>query len=69
MAGANPGWRPPAVGTKATWTRTITADDVEDRVDLGVLDAEDDRGVRLLEEPARAMEPGGAILAVQECVD
>jgi len=28
MAGANPGWRPPAVGTKATWTRTITADDV-----------------------------------------
>jgi acyl dehydratase len=28
MAGTNPGWRPPAVGTKATWTRTITADDV-----------------------------------------
>lgn len=22
-------WRPPAPGTKATWTRTITADDVE----------------------------------------
>jgi acyl dehydratase len=22
-------WRPPPVGTKATWTRTITADDVE----------------------------------------
>ena len=28
MAGANQGWQPPAVGTKATWTRTITADDV-----------------------------------------
>ena len=23
------GWDPPPVGTKATWTRTITADDVE----------------------------------------
>jgi acyl dehydratase len=22
-------WRPPAVGTKATWTRTFTADDVD----------------------------------------
>ena len=22
-------WRPPAIGTKATWTRTISADDVE----------------------------------------
>ena len=22
-------WQPPAVGTRATWTRTITADDVE----------------------------------------
>ena len=28
MAGANPSWRPPAVGTKATWTRTITQEDV-----------------------------------------
>jgi acyl dehydratase len=23
------GWQPPAVGAKATWTRTLTADDVE----------------------------------------
>jgi acyl dehydratase len=23
------GWRPPPIGTKATWTRTISADDVE----------------------------------------
>jgi len=23
------GWQPPPVGTRATWTRTITADDVE----------------------------------------
>ena len=22
-------WRPPAIGTKATWSRTISADDVE----------------------------------------
>ncbi len=27
--GSGQGWRPPAVGTWATWVRTITADDVE----------------------------------------
>jgi acyl dehydratase len=29
MADAPRGWRPPAVGARATWTRTITAADVE----------------------------------------
>ena len=28
MATDRPGWQPPAVGSRATWTRTITADDV-----------------------------------------
>jgi acyl dehydratase len=28
MATDRPGWQPPAVGSRATWTRTITAEDV-----------------------------------------
>ena len=28
MATDRPAWQPPAVGSRATWTRTITADDV-----------------------------------------
>jgi len=28
MAADRPAWQPPAVGSRATWTRTITADDV-----------------------------------------
>ncbi len=45
------------------------ADDAHDLVDLGVLDAQEDRGVRLLEEAARAVQTGRAELLLEQGID
>src|SRR6185369_2268828 len=47
----------------------VLADDRQDLVDLVVLGTDDDRGVRLLEEPARRLEAGRPVLALEEGVD
>ena len=44
----------------------FVADDAHHLVDVRVLDAEDDRRIRLLEEAAGALESGGAELLVEE---
>jgi hypothetical protein len=44
----------------------VLADDLEGRVHLVILHTKDHRGVGLLEEAARAMQPGGPELAIQE---
>src|SRR4051812_11318285 len=49
--------------------RAVLAHDVDDLVDLAFVDADHDRRVRLLEEPARAVEAGGAVLPFQQRVD
>jgi len=48
---------------------TRLADDSEDVVDLGIVDAEDHGRVRLLQEAARAVEASGTEVAVEERVD
>ena len=54
-----------------TWVRDVqfVADDAHHLVDVGVLDAQDDRRVRLLEEAAGAVESGRAELLVEQGVD
>jgi hypothetical protein len=47
----------------------IGADQPEDLVDLVVLDADEDRGVALLEEPARGVESRRAVFLLEERVD
>src|SRR3954454_8832639 len=49
--------------------RAVRPDDRHHLVHVGVLDAEDDRRVRLLEEPARAVETRCPELLVEEGVD
>ncbi len=44
-------------------------DDLEDLVDPVVLHADDDRRVRLLQEAARRVQPGGAMIPLEEAVD
>src|SRR5436190_9206875 len=46
--------------------RAVGPDDVHDLVDVVLLDAEDDRRVRLLEESARALQPRRPELLVEE---
>jgi diguanylate cyclase (GGDEF)-like protein len=45
------------------------ADDAEDVIDLGIVDAENDRRVRLLEEATGAVQSRGPEVAVQQGVD
>ena len=47
----------------------FVADDAHHLVDVGVLDAQDDRRVRLLEEAARALQAGRPELLVEQGVD
>src|SRR4029079_19659493 len=49
--------------------RACIADDREDLVDVVLLDAQEDRGVRALEEAPRARHAGRAELLVEERVD
>jgi len=44
------------------------ADDPEDRINLIILDPEDDRRVRLLQEAARAVQSGGPSIGADTCV-
>jgi diguanylate cyclase (GGDEF)-like protein len=48
---------------------TRLANDVQDRLDLIVLDSQDDRRIRLLQEAARALESGRPILVFEEGID
>ena len=54
-----------------TWVRDVqfVADDRHHLVDLGVLDAEEDRRIRLLEESARAVQAGRPELLLEQRVD
>src|ERR687897_2015673 len=47
----------------------VCADELEHRVDLVVLHTDEDRRVSLLQEPARRVEAGGAVLLLEQRVD
>jgi hypothetical protein len=47
----------------------VVADDSHDLLDLGVVHAEQDGGIGLLEEPAGAVQPGRPVLMCEQGVD